>query len=65
MSKMKASKVFLVRAEDGTPLGHVIARHGKGALSIAKSHGLRTSGADTEEAADDRAAFAINAALEA
>lgn len=63
MSRSKPDKVFVIRDAFGRALVHILARHGKGALSVARQHGVvLPHGSIAFEAEQSKASLAINAA---
>lgn len=62
MSRSKPNKVFAIADDEGGVMAHVIARHGKGALMIARNHGVQGSGYEAREVAPELAKVALNKA---
>lgn len=60
MSRSKPNKVFAIVNDQGGVRAHVIARHGKGALMIAKNHGVCRSGYEAREVGQEFAKVALN-----
>lgn len=64
MSRSKPNKVFAIVDDLGRVQGHVIARHGKGALMVARNHGVDGGSYTAREVDESYRSRALNLAEE-